>query len=471
MAIIRVFYQSNYTVYATIRDRAGAIWNGSSFEGFSSGNWGNYDIQLTEDGTSGYYKGVFPAAIPAGYYDLLFYRQAGGSPSMSDPKLNTGSLRFDGTDEETGIKADFASEVWNRATSSHVSAGSFGQRLQILRAGTAQDGASGTITLDSGASSIDDFYNNQIIQIVSGTGAGQSRIISDYVGSTRVASVDTNWVTSPDNTSVFLMHPLGSIPGATAPSASQVASAVWDKERGDHTTAGSFGEGVITESLNTQAKADVNAEADAALVDIRLNQLISAAASPATPTQNSLIDYIMNRNSGQTFNRDTMSLQGIKETGSGPSAGDVALAVWQRTLDSSFALNTAGERLRAIDEKLPSGNISGFDQNTHLVNLNNSQTGVVIGTVNNLGATARGQVNAEVVDVMTADVISELSVGAPPTNPTVVQALMLLYMALRNRRETTASQTRIFNNAGTAVALASVSDDDTTFVKDRFGAP
>lgn len=71
--------------------------------------------------------------------------------------------------------------------------------------GTAQAGASGTITLQSGASSTNDYYNNAVVVITGGTGAGQSRQITDYVGSTRVASVDTNWVTNPDNTSTYIV--------------------------------------------------------------------------------------------------------------------------------------------------------------------------------------------------------------------------------------------------------------------------
>jgi hypothetical protein len=87
--------------------------------------------------------------------------------------------------------------------------------------GTAQAGAAGTITLASGASSSDDFYNNQIVVIASGTGAGQARFISDYTGSSRVAAVAT-WVTNPDNTSVYYVLPFGAIPGATAPTAAEV---------------------------------------------------------------------------------------------------------------------------------------------------------------------------------------------------------------------------------------------------------
>ena len=71
--------------------------------------------------------------------------------------------------------------------------------------GTAQAGASGTITLRSGASSTNSYYNGAVVKINGGTGAGQTRKITGYVGSTRVATVDSNWVTAPDNTSTYIV--------------------------------------------------------------------------------------------------------------------------------------------------------------------------------------------------------------------------------------------------------------------------
>jgi hypothetical protein len=70
--------------------------------------------------------------------------------------------------------------------------------------GTAQTGStSTTLKLASGASSDNDFYNGDTITITGGTGSGQTKTISDYVGSTRVATVDSAWSTTPDNTSQY----------------------------------------------------------------------------------------------------------------------------------------------------------------------------------------------------------------------------------------------------------------------------
>lgn len=68
---------------------------------------------------------------------------------------------------------------------------------------TAQAGATSTITLAAGADANDDFYNGERVSIIEGTGVGQSRLITDYNGTTKVATIDRNWTTTPDATSVY----------------------------------------------------------------------------------------------------------------------------------------------------------------------------------------------------------------------------------------------------------------------------
>lgn len=68
---------------------------------------------------------------------------------------------------------------------------------------TAQAGTSTTITLAAGDTQADDYYNGMLVYIVSGTGVGQERTITDYVNATKVATVGTAWTTTPDATSVY----------------------------------------------------------------------------------------------------------------------------------------------------------------------------------------------------------------------------------------------------------------------------
>jgi hypothetical protein len=69
--------------------------------------------------------------------------------------------------------------------------------------GAAQAGTSTTITLKSTSSATDDIYNGMYVTITSGTGAGQIRIIEDYVGSTKVATVTPAWTTTPTSASNY----------------------------------------------------------------------------------------------------------------------------------------------------------------------------------------------------------------------------------------------------------------------------
>lgn len=74
-----------------------------------------------------------------------------------------------------------------------------------LENGTAQAGGSSSITLKSTASSVNDRFRNQAVWILSGTGSGQTNFITAYSGTTKVATVQTAWVTQPDNTSVYVV--------------------------------------------------------------------------------------------------------------------------------------------------------------------------------------------------------------------------------------------------------------------------
>jgi len=70
--------------------------------------------------------------------------------------------------------------------------------------GTAQAGAAGSITLAAGASSTNDYYNGMVISLTGGTGSGSKGIITDYVGSTKVATVQKSTAAfTPDNTSTY----------------------------------------------------------------------------------------------------------------------------------------------------------------------------------------------------------------------------------------------------------------------------
>lgn len=127
--IIKTFFASSATLYGHIRKASdGTIWNGSSFESYSSSNWANYDVAMTEDSSSGYYKATFPATIAAGFYDIAVYEQAGGSPTTGDAAggpVGVGSLRWDGSDEVTLVTVTVGSISNNAITAASIATGAF----------------------------------------------------------------------------------------------------------------------------------------------------------------------------------------------------------------------------------------------------------------------------------------------------------------------------------------------------------
>lgn len=76
-----------------------------------------------------------------------------------------------------------------------------------IRSGTAQGGASASITLDAAASATANLYVGLRVRIIGGTGLGQVRTITAYDGTTKVATVDRAWTIAPDATSGFALEP------------------------------------------------------------------------------------------------------------------------------------------------------------------------------------------------------------------------------------------------------------------------
>src|SRR3990170_1097254 len=156
----------------------------------------------------------------------------------------------------------------------------------LLRTGTAQAGAAGNITLDAGASATDDFYRGHVVVILSGTGVGQARVITEsqggtaYNGATKVATVKNNWLTTPDATSVFAILSghismsawRGALPAVVTSTGYVLAElstagvqAIWAALTSALTTAGSIGKLLVDNvnatisSRSSHAAADVGA--------------------------------------------------------------------------------------------------------------------------------------------------------------------------------------------------------------------
>lgn len=91
------------TLYATIANvTSGFFWNQSggtsgAFESFTSGNWSQYGVSLTELGVTGRYHGNFPNTIGAGVYGLDARSQNGASPAQTDGPVGTETFYWNGS--------------------------------------------------------------------------------------------------------------------------------------------------------------------------------------------------------------------------------------------------------------------------------------------------------------------------------------------------------------------------------------
>jgi lysophospholipase L1-like esterase len=148
---------------------------------------GVYGLELT----GGYLFPSFTSNIPNGGYTFTLATGATSSTLGSDSATDGNWWTFELVDGVKTAAHDFSG--FNTPGLGHK--------------GTAQAGAASTITLASGASGTNNAYSsanrNNWIWITGGTGAGQVRRITGYVGATKVATVDVAWVTTPDSTSTY----------------------------------------------------------------------------------------------------------------------------------------------------------------------------------------------------------------------------------------------------------------------------
>jgi hypothetical protein len=112
----------------------------------------------------------------------------------------------------------------------------------LLTEGLAQAGTANTITFRANDSAQDDLYKDQWVHITSGTGSGQTRLVTGYVGATKIVTVDKNWKINPDATSVYQILTGADVAGV--PTAASIRDAILDAARSGHLIPGTIGEGI-----------------------------------------------------------------------------------------------------------------------------------------------------------------------------------------------------------------------------------
>jgi hypothetical protein len=136
--------------------------------------------------------------------------------AISGVKSQTDQLTFTATNVnatlDASTKGSIADYVWDEIITgaTHNIPTSAGRRLRtitddVIINGFVLGSTVNTITFNGDASSDDGAYDPAIITIINGRGAGQCRLILEYKGSTKTATVDRNWKTLPDITSEYII--------------------------------------------------------------------------------------------------------------------------------------------------------------------------------------------------------------------------------------------------------------------------
>jgi hypothetical protein len=131
------------------------------------------------------------------------------------------------------------------------------------------------------------------------------RDVINYTGATGAVQLDTDtdFTIAAGDRVVFL-------PTANVESANEIASAVWDISRGDHTTDGTYGQGIIVNHFTASARGEVSANMVSALTDLNIldtddlptnfgSFAITGAGAVTVGTNNDKTDYYLAASANQ----------------------------------------------------------------------------------------------------------------------------------------------------------------------------
>jgi hypothetical protein len=250
--------------------------------------------------------------------------------------------------------------------------------------------------------------------------------------------------------------------GITIPSVASIADGVWDEATVGHTTAGTFGEQVktdidaILEDTGTTLQGeldgiqadteDIQTRLPAALVSGRMDSSVGAMAANTLTAAASAADFVTEVQAGLS----TLDAAGIRTAvGLGSANLDTQLDALPTNAELATALASADDAVLTAIDALPTN-----AELATALGTSDDATLAAIAALNNLSA---AQVNAEVVDALTVDVIADTT-PALGSRPTIAQGI-LMGTRFNTERSVTGTTTTIHKEDGAATAYVVELDD------------
>ena len=297
---------------------------------------------------------------------ILLSDAAGGQWCDLIINLQTAALQFD--DQATA--AAVADAVWDEARSGHTGAGSFGEGVVV---NSVASGAITAAAVATGAIDADALAADAGTEIATAVWANGSRTLTS----------------------------------SSDPTAAAIADAVWDEARSGHVGAGSFGEGVVVNSIASGAIT-------AAAVATGAIDADALAADAGTE-----IGTAVWANGSRTLT-----------SSSDPTAAAIADAVWDEAIAGHVAAGTFGAETQSH--------------------------------------ATPAEVNAEVVDALSIDAYAEPG-SVPAATSSLKDKIGWMFTMMRNKRITTSTADRVRNDADSAdIGVAVLSEDGGTFTSGEF---
>jgi hypothetical protein len=358
--------------------------------------------------------------------------------------------------------------------------GAGGTPPQLLQSTTIATLASQvSFTLTAGSTD-DDAYNGAVVVVTDAVTSTQKAVgsVSDYTGSTKTVTLSAD----PGIFTMAVGDTIDVIANAsTAPTAAANAVAVWDAVQAAHVTAGSFGE-MATEIASVLVDTTEIGAAGAGLT------ALATAANLATV--DTVVDGIQTDLDNATdglgaIKADTAAI--LIDTGTTLPA---TLTTIDTVVDGiQTDLSNATDGLGAIKTDTAAilvdtattipATIATIDTNVDAIlvdtgttldaaiavidaNVDQIETAVI---TNAAGVDIAADI-AALNDIAASDLgsltITELA-ALPSASPTLIQAIGLMYMSLRNKVDVTATTKEIHNDADTLLFTKTLSDDGTTY--------
>lgn len=206
----RPSFSGPYGVFLYATDTLGY----SGLHYFDKANFLNTKINIVADNAKyveGCYGNTYTDIVAQAPSSLKYWGANTGNRSVPDrwvgtylelpftAELNTSDLGVTSVGEVSGsAQAGSTSTTIVLASSASASDDFYNGVVcrYVNHTGRSQGGTSTTITLAASASAVDDYYNGMVVQVVEGSSVeGQARTITDYNGTTKVATVSA-WTTS-----------------------------------------------------------------------------------------------------------------------------------------------------------------------------------------------------------------------------------------------------------------------------------